>query len=186
MTRTAEHKLAWGFGLSLALLTANALVSYSDLADLVANTGHVVTARRILETVEDIASGFKDAETARRGFLIDGNAIDLNDFKRQTSTIVRAIANLEELVRDRPEQWERFVELKSFAEARLNEFRATLVKAQASGADVTRAGFGDDPVRRHLGQLYRLTDDFEEAEERHWERRVNERRSGIFRAFITF
>jgi PAS domain S-box-containing protein len=186
MTRTAEHKLAWGFGLTLALLTANALVSYSDLADLVANTGQVVTSRMILETVEDISSAFKDAETARRGFLIDGNAADYNDFERQTSTIVSELSCLEELVKSRPEQRERFLELKRFSEARLREFRATIVKAQATGADINRVNFGDDPVRRHLGQLYRLTQEFEDAEEQHWEDRVAERRAGIFRAFITF
>jgi PAS domain S-box-containing protein len=186
MTRTAERKLAWGFGLSLTLLTANALVSYSDLADLVANTHHVVTSRKILETVEDISSAFKDAETARRGYLIDGNATDLNDFQRQTSTIVSKFADLEELVQQRAAQRERFVHLKSYAEARLAEFRATINQANANGADVTRASFGDDPVRRHLGELFRLTQEFEEVEVQHWEDRVAERRSGIFRAFITF
>ncbi len=104
MSRLAERKLAWGFGLALAVLATNALVSYQDLADLAANTSHVVLSRSVLETVEDVASAFKDAETARRGFLIDGNLNDLDDFEHQASTIIRKIGNLRHLTRNRPDQ----------------------------------------------------------------------------------
>ena len=49
MSTIAERKLAWGFGLALTVLAANALISYHDLADLSANTGQVVRSREILE-----------------------------------------------------------------------------------------------------------------------------------------
>ena len=186
MSRLAERKLAWGFGLALTVLATNALVSYRDLADLAANTRHVVHSRKILETVEDVASSFKDAETARRGFLIDGNLNDLDDFERHASTIHSKIDALELLNRDRPGQHSRCIELDREARARLEEFRASIAKAQRDGLMAERLAFASDPVRQRLNRIFELTQKIEDKESLYLEERVAERRSSIWRSYITF
>src|SRR4051812_44293479 len=96
MSRIAGRKPAWGFGPALALLATNALISYHDLAELSASTGHVLRARDVLEGLEEVVAAFKDAEVARRGHLVDGNPRDLADFERASAT---AIDKVEVLVR---------------------------------------------------------------------------------------
>ena len=186
MSRSSERKLIWGFGLSLVLLATNALVSYRDLFDLVANTQHVVRSRKILETVENISSTFKDAEAARRGFLIDGNATDLNDLKRHSVAIVTRIGELRDLIASRADQKERVVELDRLSRLCLDGFRRSVARASKEGPETTRATFGADPVRLDLVGLYRLTEEIEEVEDRVYEKRVEERRATIWRAFVTF
>jgi PAS domain S-box-containing protein len=186
MSRLTERKLVWGFGLTLTVLGANALISYNDLAELADNTRHVVRSREILETVENVASAMKDAETARRGYLIDGNPVDLRDFERHASTILSEIGCLNHLTSDRPDQRDRCLELDRSAHARLDDCRASIARAQAGGPAIARELFRVDPFRRRLGQFFGLADAIEDLEKQLLEDRVTERRAGIWRAFVTF
>ena len=186
MSRLAERKLAWGFGLALTVLAANALVSYRDLAELAANINHAVRSRNVLETVEDVASTFKDAETARRGFLIDGNLNDLDDLEHHASKILLEVEKLKRRTRDRPKQHLRCLELDREARARLDDFRASIAKARKDGLMAAREAFAVDPMRQRLGSLFALTQRIENDETLYLEDRVAERRASIWRSYITF
>ena len=128
-----ERRLAWGFGLALAVLSANALVSYHDLADLSANTALVVRSRSVLEGVEDFISALKDAEAARRGYLVDSNPADLANFEKAADTVIDEVATLGQLTSDRADQHDRCHGLDHEARDLIDELRDSIARARVDG-----------------------------------------------------
>jgi len=181
-----ERKLAWGFGLALAILSANALVSYRDLAELSANVIIVVRSRSVLEGVEDFASAFKDAESARRGHLLDGNLADLAAFESAASRSIDKLDALDRLTSDRPAQRDRCRALDRDARGLLDDLRVSIARAQVEGPAAARALFENDPIRRRLARLHALAQAIEDDEDRYLKARVAERRAGIWRSYGTF
>ncbi len=186
MKRIAERKLAWGFGLALTVLAANALISYSDLAELFANTGHVVHSRQILEEVEDVASAIKDAEAARRGFLIDGDPVELAAFDRSAARVRAEIRGLGRAVEGRPPQRDRFLRIEAASRDRLADLRRTIDRVRERGVDAGRALFREDRAARSASEVLALADEIEAEEKAYLVSRIAERRTGIWRAFATF
>src|SRR3954469_6781957 len=176
MKRIAERKLAWGFGLALTVLAGNALISYRDLAELSANTGYSVQSRRILEEVEDVASAMKDAEKARRGYLIDRDPTELADFDGAASLVLDEVRGLMGLTAERPAQHERCLALDLAARARLAELRETIHRARDEGIEQGRALFRAERNGATAEDFLALTGRIEVEEARHLNVRMHERR----------
>ena len=193
MSRFAGRKLAWGFGLALAVLAANALISYQDLAQLVANTSHVVRSRDVLEGIEDVCLAFKDAESARRGALIDANPEDLAAFETSAAYVRAQVDRMAHRAGEhperpgfRPELLEDCQLLRKTALARLAELRSSLERVRRAGPEAARVGFATDPIRARVRSFFELADEIEAREEKVWDARVAERRASQLRAFVTF
>jgi PAS domain S-box-containing protein len=186
MSRFSERKLAWGFGLTLIILATNALISYRDLAELVENTHRAVHSRDILEGIEDVTLAFKDAESARRGVLIDGNPADFAAFEVAALSLADELRTLVDLAKDRPDQHQDCLLLQKTALARLEELRRTLDRIKAGGLDSARDGFSAEPIRARLKSFFRLAQDIKGREVKYVKARVAERRASLFRAFFTF
>ncbi len=186
MSRFSERKLVWGFGIALTVLAANALISYRDLAELVANTHHAVHSREVLEGVEVVAMAFKDAETARRGVLIDSNPADFAAFEVAATTLTDNVQRLVELASDRSDQHQACLLLQKSGLARLEELRGTLNRVKAGGLEAARSEFSSEPIRARIRSFYDLAQEIENRETKYQKERVSERRSSIYRAFVTF
>ncbi|WP_435006978.1 PAS domain S-box protein [Tundrisphaera lichenicola] len=186
MKRIAERKLLWGFGLSLTVLAANALISYSDLADLYASTRHVIHSRQILEEVEDVTSALKDAESARRGYLVDGDPSDLEAFEIAAKLVGVECTGLTKLADDLPGQRERCNSLRRAVHERLAELRATMDLARDHQIEAGRRRFRLDRDGGQTTRLLALAGEIEEEESRFLSSRMAERKASIWRAFATF
>jgi PAS domain S-box-containing protein len=186
MKRFAERKLAWGFGLALSVLAGNALISYSDLADLSANTSHVMKSRQILEEVEDVSSAMKDAEKARRGYLIESDPADLADFEAAAALVIAEAEGLIRLSPDRPIQRDRCQALELAARARLAELRESIDRAREQGVERGRALFRAERAGRPSADFVALAREIESDEAQYLAVRIAERRSSTWRAFATF
>jgi PAS domain S-box-containing protein len=186
MSRISERKLVWGFGLALTVLAANALISFRDLAELKNNTHNAMHSRDVLEKLEDVVQSFKDVESARRGVLIDGNPADFAAFERFSGLVRKRVRELVELAEGRPDQQTPCLLLQRTALARLEELRRTLDRVERGELEVARAEFSAEPIRARLRSFHELAQEIEDREKGYWTARVAERRSSIYRAFITF
>ena len=186
MLAITERKLTWAFGLTLLVLAANALVSYRDLIEQARNMPLLAQSRQVLDAIGDVRSAIIDAETARRGFLIDGNHADLAAFEVAARNIRGDTDALAELTGNRPDQHPRIRELNQSALRCLAELRASIGQIQRRGFEASHESFRFDPIR-HLVTDFRARIASIEAEEaRSLARLVRERRAGITRAFVTF
>ncbi len=186
MGTIADRKLAWGFGLALTVLAANALISYSDLAELIAHNRHVLHTRDVLEQIEGVASSIMEAEASRRGYLIDGDPSDLAEFDEASRLALARIVDLRRLIVDHPDQGHRCALLERAARARLEELRSSLAVARDRGAQAARAAFISERASRPHKAIFALTKAIEKEEERRLRTRVDQRRRSIYRSFVTF
>ena len=186
MSKLTERKLAWGFGLALAVLATNALISYTDLALLEAHTRDVVHSRRVLERLEAVMLTFKDLESARRGVLIDGNADDFSAFEKAATIFDEELAALVELTADGPEGSQFVLPLRRAGLSRLEELRDTLDRVRVEGPEVVRRGFALDASRDRARSFASLALVIEKQEEAQQRLRVARWKSGIKRAYATF
>ncbi len=181
-----ERKLAWGFGIALCVLAANALISYQDLAELYANTRRFTRSREVLKEINEVTSAFKDAESARRGFLIDGNDSDRAEFDRAARRAMVEIDRLHVTTSERPEQHRRSIQLEGEAASRLAELRESIDAVRTQGPDLIRGAFSRDPLRDQLRGFFERARQIEEAEQAELDVRLVARRAYILRTYATF
>ncbi len=186
MSTIPERKLAWGFGLALVILAANALISYQDLAKLYASTRWFARSRDVLRGIHLVSAAFKDAEAARRGFFVDGNPDDRIEFNRAAERVMSRIDELHGLTSEHPEQHKRSRQLEADARARLGELRGSILRAESAGPDSFRRAFGDAPMRERLRTFFQRAKELEDAEEAELNAKAQARRAYVIRTYATF
>ena len=72
MSRSSQKTLISGFGLALAVLILNGLVSVWNIRELVFNDRRVLHSREVLGAKEEVLSTVREAEVAQRGYIITG------------------------------------------------------------------------------------------------------------------
>ena len=80
----------------------------------------------------------QDAETGQRGYLLTGETIYLRPYQAALGTIEQTQQELQESLRDEPEQLSRLDKLRRHTDAKLTELAETLQVADAKGLDATR------------------------------------------------
>jgi PAS domain S-box-containing protein len=128
----------------------------------------------------------KDAEAARRAFLIDGDPVDVAHFDQASTRVLNRIEQLEKTAAEDPQQLARCEALEAISRARLPELRAVLGSGQTDDLAAARATFAAERAREPLAEAFRLAEEIKASETFLTQRRVESRRAGIWRAFVTF
>src|SRR5712671_5020869 len=104
---TFGQKVALGFGVSIAMLVVIGIVAYRTTDVLVENNGMVTHTHAVLETLSNLLSSMKDAETGQRGFVLTGNESYLEPYTAALETVSRDLVDLRTLTSDNPNQQRR-------------------------------------------------------------------------------
>ncbi|HKB84337.1 MAG TPA: CHASE3 domain-containing protein, partial [Burkholderiales bacterium] len=115
-------KISMGFGLALAILVAIGTVSYLSIAKLTDTAEWVAHTYQVLEKLEAVLSGMKDAETGQRGYIITGEERYLEPFRAAKETINQKVKSLRELTRDNVNQQRRLDILEPLIDGREGKF----------------------------------------------------------------
>lgn len=130
---TFGKKIAFGFGLSVAMLLIVGVVAYRSTDALVEN-GHKVThSHEVLEDLAHVLSQMKDAETGQRGFLLTGNEDYLEPYLAAIGVVDKTIADLRGLTSDNPRQQARIAEAVPLVQAKLAELKRTIDLRRGQG-----------------------------------------------------
>ncbi len=113
-------------GLLLILLTGNTLVLRHHLNVQIENQAWVSHTRQVLLELERTESLLKDTESGQRGFLLTGNPEYLESYNVAVSQVMPHIDGLAKLTADNPLQLARIPELRSLAQAKLDELANTI------------------------------------------------------------
>ena len=186
MPTSHDRKLNWAFGLSLLVLAINAFISYSDLIEQDANTSEVIRSREVLDKISQVGAALKDAESARRGYLIDGNAEDRLEFEQAADRVIQELGQLKRCTETRPDRHPQAVRLEKTIREFLGELSHSIVKIQVDGPQVAHSLFEFESIRRELGRLRNELQGIEASEAKYLAERVEERRATISRIFVTF
>jgi len=128
-----------GFGLLLAILVINTFVIRRQLTVQVGNQAWAAHAKQVLLQTQLVESLLVDAETGQRGYLYTGEPAYLEPYSRAITQIDGEIQKLAELTTDNPRQQAKIAELRTLAQAKLQELAETLARDRTGDHTGARA-----------------------------------------------
>jgi PAS domain S-box-containing protein len=120
-----------GFGLTLAVLVAGAVLGTANVRRLWANERRVAHTEVVVGQLEGLMSILKDAETGQRGYLLTGEQSYLRPYEDALARVPATLAGLEALTADEPAQRARLATLERTAAAKLDELRQTVARMRS-------------------------------------------------------
>jgi methyl-accepting chemotaxis protein len=150
-------RILLGFGLALLISAVVSVISYRSTTELLDIADWVAHTHKVLESIADVRSTMKDAETAQRGYLITGEDRYLEPYQVAVRVVDRQIQDLKELTADNRNQQRRIATVQSLTANKLSELKETIElrknKGFAAAAQVVLTDRGKtvmDEIRRVL------------------------------------
>jgi methyl-accepting chemotaxis protein len=130
---TFGRRLAAGFGLAGLVLLVIAVIGYRTTGSLVQNDGLVSHTYQVENTLADLLSEFKDAETGQRGYVITGDDSYLAPYQAALTAIPASLQKVRQLTADNPNQQQRLAALSPLIDAKLAELKQTIDLRRSEG-----------------------------------------------------
>jgi len=155
-------KIGMGFALAFMILVAIGAVSYQSTTKLMETNEWVTHTHQVLEQIETLLSGMKDAETGQRGYLLTGETSYLEPLLTAQKDVPQHLARLRDLTKDNTTQQQRMVALESQISGKFAELQEIINarKEQLKGFDaalnIVRTGKGKkimDDIRKIAGDM---------------------------------
>ncbi len=155
-TRKQAHKvrkqflrrIAQGFGLALAILVLIATLSYQSTEVLINTSKNLLNTQMTINSLEELLSSIKDAETGQRGYIITGKNTYLEPYQTALVKLAPQIQQLRKLTANDPQKLSQIDTLESLILVKLNELKKTIDLRQYQGLDaaleVIKTGQGND------------------------------------------
>ncbi len=124
-------KIGAGFALALPILVVIGAASYLSTAKLTDTAEWVAHTHQVLEKLEAVLSGLKDAETGQRGYLLTGDERYLEPFRSAQDTTSQKVKALRDLTRDNASQQRRLDILEPLIYGREGKFAELLETIEA-------------------------------------------------------
>src|SRR5437660_6114091 len=115
-----------GYGLALLVVGGVGIVAYRGMTELIDNADWVTHTHKVKETIFEVLSALKDAETGQRGFLLTGEERYLEPYQSAIKTIDRHIQDLRELTSDNRNQQKRLATMQPLVAGKLAELAETI------------------------------------------------------------
>lgn len=130
---TFGQKLALGFGFSGLVLILVAGAGYRSTKQLIAVDKAVKHSQEVRRLLSDILSGYQDAETGQRGYLLTGQDAYLEPYTTGLSDIARLDRQLSQLTTDSPAQQQSLTELRKVGGERLAILQRVIESRKQNG-----------------------------------------------------
>jgi methyl-accepting chemotaxis protein len=122
-----------GYGLALIIVVVVGIIAYRGISELVDSADWVTHTHKVKETLSEVRSVLKDAETGQRGFLLTGEEKYLVPYSNAIRSVDRNIQELQELTSDNPDQMKRIAILKPLVANKLAELAETVALRRQHG-----------------------------------------------------
>lgn len=148
--------------LAMASILAIFVFSYFDWRSSRTATNQAEQTRRILAANEQVLSAVKDAETSQRGYLLTGQDVYLEPYRRAVRELQHMLDEFSASVATKPRQKQRVSRIRALIGKKLDELRETILLRQQKGVDaalaVVETGAGlalMDQIRSLCGEVSR-------------------------------
>lgn len=127
--------LTLGLGLAVVLLffIASGFISYSNTRTMNENARLVARTHNTLLGLSEILSIMKDAETGQRGYMLTGEASYLEPYSRAVVDIRAKLAEIDEFIKNQPEQIIIMNSVKANIQDKLKELESTIELRRTKG-----------------------------------------------------
>ncbi|HWF48068.1 MAG TPA: CHASE3 domain-containing protein, partial [Bryobacteraceae bacterium] len=122
-----------GYGVVLLVVGTVGIVTYQATTELIASADLVEHSHQVKETIADLLSLMKDAETGQRGFLLTGEERYLEPYNSSIGEIGRKIQSLRDLTANDPAQQQRIDKIQPLIAGKLAELAKTISLRRLKG-----------------------------------------------------
>ncbi|HET6326235.1 MAG TPA: CHASE3 domain-containing protein [Planctomycetaceae bacterium] len=149
--------LAIGVGLIVAVLVLNGADGFRQARQMHVDANWVAHTHEVLETLAQILSGVKDAETGVRGFVITGEDRYLEPYRRARSSIDEQVEKGASLTSDNPTQQAQFPKLRALVTSELDELEKIVAARKPAGDnDAAKALVATDRGKQTMDDIRAL------------------------------
>ncbi len=164
MRETTRTLLVVSVGLLLSVLAIASIGAYRTIGQLQSNIHSIRHSRALLETLDQLVSTVKDAETGQRGYLLTGNDDYLGPYKAALSNHRDDVERLASLTADDSNQHARFTRLRELISSKLEELAKTVAMQKEGDTDAALQLVRTDDGKRLMGQIQSLANQMQEDE----------------------
>ncbi len=186
MNKPLTRQITAGIGLALALLIANATISYRNTQKLVENERSVSRTHRVLTELEATLSTLKDAETGQRGYLLTGEEQYLEPYQSAIARVNDRLATLQQLTADNNAQQQKLRSLKIAIGSKLAELQETIELRRSQNLEAALRVVKTDRGKQIMGDIRQQVAAMTAAENRLQQARSLESQASFKAAILTF
>jgi len=146
-------KIGAGFALALVILVAASAASYRSTNQLTDTARWVSHTHEVIESLEEVLSAVKDAETGQRGFIITGEDRYLEPYNGAEARVQRSLQSIRELTRDNPNQQRRLEDLEALlngGSGRLTQLEEIIAARREKGFAAAQAMIMTDSGKKAM------------------------------------
>ena len=127
-----------GLGLSLAALIISSGASYISIQNLLSSDRWVDHTFQVIQDMDNLLSGMKDAETGQRGYLLSGDEVFLQPYTGSRDEVRKYFVHVQLLTADNPSQQNDFPLLSALIEKKYALIDKTLANRKRGIPVTTR------------------------------------------------
>jgi methyl-accepting chemotaxis protein len=157
-------KIGSGFGLALLALTIVGAVSYDSTSALIDSAELVRHAHAVLDGLDELLSGMKDAETGQRGYVITGEAPYLAPYQGAREAVDQKLERLVELTADNPIQQRRLAAIEPLVVSKFAELQETIDLRRTKGFGAAAQEVLTDKGKDAMDSIRNLVGEMREEE----------------------
>ena len=153
-------RILTGYAVALLVVGAIGVVAYRATNELVSSADWVTHTHKVKETLADLLSTMKDAETGQRGFVLTGEERYLEPYTAAVKTADARIQDVRELTLDNPSEQSRIAILQSAVAKKMAELAETIAlrrqRGEKAAVEVVLTDKGKnamDEIRRVVGAM---------------------------------
>jgi methyl-accepting chemotaxis protein len=178
-------KIGSGFGLALVALTLVGGVSYNSTAKLIESADWVGHTHDVLNGLDDLLSGMKDAETGQRGYVITGEARYLEPYQGAREFVDQRLKSVRELTADNPMQQQRLAQIEPLVANKFAELQETIDLRRTKGFETSAREVLTDRGKNAMDSIRKLVGEMQQEETGLLARRSAEEKDRAHRTELT-
>ncbi|MBD2515368.1 response regulator [Nostoc sp. FACHB-973] len=157
-------RIAQGFGLALAILVLIGTLSYQSTEVLINTSKNLLNTQMTINSLQELLSNIKDAETGQRGYILTGNDAYLEPYLTAVVKVAPEIQQLRKLTADAPQQLSQIDTLEPLIVVKLNELKKTIELRQNQGLDAALKLIKTDRVNSIMSDIRNIIREMENEE----------------------
>lgn len=153
-----------GLGFASAILVGINALAYLNLNKHKETYRRLIHTREAIETLEEVSSELKDAETGQRGYLITGQERYLKPYLVALEKIEPEVQALRKQIEANPNQRQRLDTLDSLIAEKLAELDQTIYLRREKGFEAARQVVLTNRGKQAMDEIRRVIQEMEEEE----------------------
>jgi CHASE3 domain sensor protein len=141
MKLTYDGLIKLSFGIALLILVLIGGIFYWTTHRLLETNLKVLDTLQVVENLNGLLAGIYQGESSARGFIVSGEAEDLDSYQVSVTEVQEAIRSLEGEITNTPDQKARFENLKSAINQKLGFSSRKIELRQSLGFESSRTYF---------------------------------------------